>query len=318
MLNGSLFRVSIWYNLKTVIRHLSADELEWFLASSYRFLGHSDPWAFAKRSMDSLQAETAMTSSFILLSDKAPLAGVHIQAPKLEADEKNLYLSNFWFHHQASDLSQLISKLLDKYPHEAVYAPLYNVSAKYKERLKEVFLPLGFRLEPRFDLEFDLAELPPIGMPLVLEAWDHTSDRRFRHIFSQAEGIEVSERYWAYLKRQRGKFNPELWFLAHETLDQAPVGYALYGLYRQDDGGYIEGIDGRYYLSAIGALKKFRGSSDMLRRLLISSMQELAARSPLGRLYTSSNDQDPKLINIYRSVGFELKDRYDAFVKRPQ
>ena len=87
--------------------------------------------------------------------------------------------------------------------------------------------------------------------------------------------------------------------------------YAFYGQYR-------DGVDGVYYLTAAGVLAEHRSSSEMLKRLVISSMHELATRSPFGRLQTLVTQQDPKLIEILESVGFRRRDAYPAFIKRPE
>jgi hypothetical protein len=120
----------------------------------------------------------------------------------------------------------------------------------------------------------------------------------------------VGDHAWAYFKRWRGSFTPDLWFMARETLDQPPVGYAFFG-------AKVQGIDSVYYLTAAGVLQEHRTSSEMLRRVVISSMLELAAQSPLGRIETSLTMADPKLVQIFESLGFDTFHRYKQFVKRP-
>jgi hypothetical protein len=299
--------------LALVIRSIAPDELEWFIASSYAFLGHSDPRAFARRSVrrfhdPMLEADR----SYILFSPgDVPLAGVYVLAPEPEDDDQNLYLSNLWFRESAADLTQLLRELLRKFEHEAVHCPLYNVSPKRLEELTPALTALEFEARQAYDLEFELADLPPLGVPLVLEAWSEENDERFQKIFEHGEGFAPSEAFWAWLKRWRGPFQPNLWFLASETIDQEPVGYAFYGLTH-------EGIDGVYYLTAAGVLAEYRDSSEMLRRLLISSMAELAAQSPFGRIQTLVTQYDPKLIHILQSLGFEQKGAYPVFVKQPK
>ena len=299
-----------------MIRSLAPDELEWFIASYYDFLGHSDPRHFARRAMRTMhsaphQMEQEAERSFILFTEgDVPLAGAHIIAPEPDDDDQNLYLSNIWFNGEAQNLKILLEQLFHKFDHEAVHCPLYNFSQARLERVKPVFEALGFTLRHAYDLEFELSELPPLGTPLILEAWSEENDTVFQEAFKQAEGAEPSDAFWAWLKRWRGPFRPNLWFVASEALDQ-PVGYAFYGQYR-------DGVDGVYYLTAAGVLAEHRSSSEMLKRLVISSMHELATRSPFGRLQTLVTQQDPKLIEILESVGFRRRDAYPAFIKRPE
>lgn len=233
-----------------------------------------------------------------------------MRAPEQDGDDQNLYLSNLWFKRDAEDLRTLVGKLLERFEHEAVHCPLYNFSPEKLALVAPALEALGFEKRQAFDLEFDLAELPPLGLPLVLEAWSEERDDLFQETFRRAEGFSPSETFWAWLKRWRGPFHPNLWFLAFETLDQEPVGYACYGLYQ-------DGVDGQYYLTAAGVAAEYRESSEMLRRLLLSSMQELAARSPFGRIQTLITQRDPKLIEILQSLGFEVRGTYPAYVKQP-
>ncbi len=296
-----------------MIRSIAPDELEWFIASSYEFLGHSDPRAFARRAVRVVHDPSAEADcSFILFSDgDVPLAGAYVRAPQEGGDDQNLYLSNLWFKRAAGDLETLIEKLLERFSHEAVHCPLYNFSPEKLLEVAPVFEALGFEQRRAFDLEFSLTDLPPLGTPLVLEAWSEEKDELFQTTFRRAEGYAPSETFWAWLKRWRGSFHPNLWFVASQTPDQDPIGYAFYGLYQ-------DGVDGVYYLTAVGVEAQYRGSSEMLRRLLISSMQELAARSPFGRIQTLITQKDPKLIDILQSLGFEAKGTYPAYVKQPR
>lgn len=296
-----------------MIRSLAPDELSWFLSRYYSFLGHSDPRGLARRVLEharDLDHEAVRT--FIYLDDASgiPKAGVNLLAPKPEDDDQNLYLSNLWFAERAEDLKLLVSKLLDRHPHEAAHVPLYNFSARHLQALSEVFLPLGFSYREVCELEFELAELPPLGLPLVLEAWTHESDALFRQVYQQAERTSVSDAAWAYLKRYRGAFYPDLWFILRETLDQAPVGYAFFGAEQR-------GLDGSYYLTKAGVMQAHRVSSEMLRRLVLSVLHELAARSPLGRVQTTIGSEEQKLIQIFELLGFDSRRRYAQFIKQP-
>ena len=65
-----------------MIRSIASDELEWFLATSYEFLGHSDPRAFAGRSVRALRDPVLEADrSFILFAEgDVPLAGAYVAA----------------------------------------------------------------------------------------------------------------------------------------------------------------------------------------------------------------------------------------------
>jgi len=159
-------------------------------------------------------------------------------------------------------------------------------------------------------LRFELADVPPLGLPLVLESWSSQSDRAFRDLYQRAEARTIGDRYWAYLKRRHGAFRPDLWFMARETLDQEPVGYALCGSERID-------LDARYALNGVGVLQEHRTSSEMLRRLVVSTLHELAGASPFGSVDAELSLRDPKLIDILMSLGFDVVERYTALVRLP-
>jgi hypothetical protein len=295
-----------------VIRSLASDELPWFLASSYTFLEHSDPWTLARKATLLLRdSEVEAERCFVLFASGTPVAGAYVLAPDPNDEDQNLYLSNLWYSRDESDLVTLLKALLHKHPHEAAHYPLYNLPPQRLARLTPHFHRLGFALERAYDLSFPLAELPPLGRPLVLEAWSPESDAGFKEVYASAEGETPSDKAWAYLKRWRGKFTPDLWFVGRETLDQPPVGYAFFGMHK-------EGVDGVYYLAAAGVLQRYRTSTEMLRRLVLSSMLELASRSPLGAIRTTLLGRDPKLVEIFASLGFEQRDRYLVFTKLPR
>jgi hypothetical protein len=296
-----------------VIRSLAPDELSWFLSRYYRFLGHSDPKGLARRVLEHARdLDHEAVRSFILIDDSSNRvkAGVNLLAPKPEDDDQNLYLSNLWYEEHAADLQFLVSRLLSRHHHEAAHVPLYNFSKRHIDALTEVFVPLGFRYGGVCELEFDLAHLPPLGLPLVLEAWTHESDALFRTVYERAEATTLSDAAWAYLKRYRGAFYPDLWFILRETLDQEPVGYALFGAEQR-------GLDGSYYLTKAGVMQAHRVSSEMLRRLVLSVLHELAARSPLGRVRTTIDSNEQKLIQIFELLGFDSRRRYAQFIKQP-
>jgi hypothetical protein len=294
-----------------VIRSLAPDELIWFLAQSYAFLGHSDPQGFASRALHTMRDhEIEADKAFILLESGHPKAGVYVLAPEKDADDQNLFLSNLWYLHDPSDLERLLRQVFARHHYEALHFPLFNYSDRDITKIAASFERLGFKLETACDLDFELSELPPLGLPLVLEAWTYQADEGFQEVYRQAEAADPSDAHWAYLKRWRGPFRPDLWFIGRETLDQPPVGYAFYGTRHSS-------IDGVYYLTAAGVLPEYRHSSEMLRRLVLSSLHELASRSPLGRVETTLSTADSKLIQIFESMGFDTFNRYKRFIKQP-
>lgn len=296
-----------------MIRNVAPDELEWFLAHYYASIGHPDPRGLAHRAIRKLNIETEAARSFILLEGERPRAGAYLKAPEPDADDQNLFLSSLWFDGSPAYLSHLVGGLLQKHPHEAAHFPLLSLTPERTEALTPVFEGLGFALEEEFELAFELVDLPPLGVPLVLEAWSPESEETFREVYAAAEGEEPSDEAWAYLKRLRGPFVPDLWFVARETLDQFPVGYAFYGMQQGEPG--VEGI---YSLSKIGVSAAHRGSSEMLKRLALSSMHELAAQSPLGSIRTTVNAHDPKLIRIFEGLGFVVTHQYRVFTRVPR
>lgn len=294
-----------------MIRHLSSDELVWFVSRAAAFQGHSDPWGFAQRLAPLLKDRRRDAERcFVHFEDGHPVAGSFARAHGPEEDDQSLTLTQLWFDGDADALRTLIEELFRLLPHESVYAPLVGVPATPSARLTEALAPLGFTSDGFLDLRFPLSEVPPLGIPLVLEAWSLAADDAFRDVFERAEGGERSDNAWAWLKRWRGPFRPDLWFVARETLDQEPVGYAFVGTTESS-------VDARYYLTAVGVLPEHRHSSEMLRRLVVSTLTELAARSPLGAIDTTLTTRDPKLIEILRSLGFGTGDPYPMLVKLP-
>ncbi|UCH26210.1 MAG: hypothetical protein JSV66_00760 [Trueperaceae bacterium] len=295
-----------------MIRTLVADEVVWFLSRAYAYLGHGDPWHFASRAVKRLRDLQREASRCYVYSvgDSVPVAGVYVIAPDHDEDEHSLRLYHLWYEESPQHLSTLLTEVLARHAHEAAYAPLRNERSSTVDHLHELLAGFGFELGDYRDLIFELSEVPPLGTPLVLEAWNLASDDEFRSLFEAAEAKRVSDAYWSWLKRWRGPFSPDLWFVARETLDQSAVGFALCGSKRP-------GVDGSYYLTTVGVRKEFRETSEMLRRLIVSVLLELSAQSPMGRIETTLSTKDPKLIDILHSLGFEVTDRYRMFVKEP-
>lgn len=298
-----------------VIRNLAPDELVWFLNRVLAFQGHADPMGLAQRLQPLLRDPRRDAGlAFVLLSEgETPQAGAVVRAPDPDDDQQNLILSQLWYGRPEA-LEQLLRELFARFPHEAAYAPLHGLLEPTVAQLAAVLEPLGFRRDRVCDLRFDLAEVPPIGTPLVLEAWSEAAEAEFRDTYGRAEG-ELGDAAWAWLKRWRGRFSPDLWFLARETLDQDAVGYAFCGA---SEAAGVSVVDAGYYLTAAGVVADRRDSSAMLRRLVVSLLQELSARSPLGSIETTLSVRDPKLIDILRSLGFLRLEEYGVFVRTPR
>lgn len=291
-----------------MIRSLSPDELPWFLARAFTFLGHGDPWGLAQRSAARLRdLRRDAGRAWVLDPEREgggavsePAAGVVAWPPDGELDGPTLRLAQPWYAaDDAASFVRLIRELLRRQPHEAVELDLSALDAAQAAQLTNALAPLGFEPDGLHALAFDLADTPPLGAPLVLEGWRLEADSSFRAFVADAEGVELREGRWAWLKRAHGKFTPDLWSLAYETLDQPPVGYALAGRCRG-------GVDGEVGLTAVGVARSHRESTEMLRRVVLTLLHELAAESPVGRVRAEFSARDPKLLRILRSVGFEV------------
>ena len=301
-----------------MIRSLTPDELPWFLTRAFAYLGHGDPWGLAQRSvarlrdarrdasrtwvLESAAGATAPAGAPALGAAEAPKAGVVAWPPDPDRDDPTLRLAQPW--HDGDDptpFAELVGEVLRRQPHEAVELDLSALGPVRAVTLGNALAPLGFEPDGLRSLAFELAETPPLGRPLVLEGWRLAADADFRSFVAEAEGVALREGRWAWLKRAHGPFTPDLWFLAYEALDQPPVGYALAGRRRG-------GVDGELALTAVGVAKVHRGSTEMLRRLLLTLLHELAAESPVGRLRAEFSTTDAKLVAIMRSIGFDVGD----------
>jgi hypothetical protein len=283
-----------------VIRPLASDELVWFLARAFDFIGHRDPWGLARRAVVDLRDPRRDASrSWVYGVGDEPTAGVVAWPPDAERDDPTLRLAQPWFVGHPDAFRALVERVLERHPHEAVELDLAAVPAAEAAAIGEALAPLGFEPDVLYPLAFDLADVPPLGRPLVLEAWRLDVDGAFWAFVAAAEGSAIGEGRWAWLKRAHGRFTPDLWCLAYETLDREPVGYALAGRRRP-------GVDGELALTAVGVAAAHRGSTEMLRRLVVSVLHELAGASPLGRVRAELSARDPKLLEILRSIGFEV------------
>lgn len=240
-------------------------------------------------------------SSFVWQSDEgAPRAGVVALAPDPDDDERTLRMAQPWFDGGADDLVRLVAALCERFAHEAVVLDLVGVPTHRVEQLSEALSGEGFDLDVVTTLRFELADAPPLGRPLCLEAWRPAVDGAVRELVSRSEGWAPSEARWAWCKRAYGPFRPNLWFVASEAPDQPALGYALCG-------ARTSGVDASIGLIAAGVTPEHRASTEMLRRLVLSLLHELAGVHPLGRLETTLSGRDPKLIDIMRSLGFDAE-----------
>jgi len=296
-----------------VVRSLSPDEVPWFVGRTLAYLGHSDPQGLSLRLAPLIRdARHDSKHCFVLADDdRSPSAGIYLKAPEPYDDVQTLLLASPWHHDDRGALTRLIAELLDLNPHEAAVLELHSLDGRLRRELATDLAGLGFILDEVQHLRFELSEVPPIGVPLVLSAWTAAADRSFRTFHATAEARQVSDARWAYLKRRRGPFHPDLWFLAYETLDQHPVGYAFCGATERR-------LDGTYSLDAVGVRRDLREDSEMLRRLVISTLSELAGMSPLGVVETEVSGSDPKLIDILGAVGFARHGRTPVLVKPPR
>lgn len=295
-----------------MIRNLRPDEVAWFVGRSLHFLGHSDPKGMSLRLAPQL-ADAANDSARCFVharSGAAPSAGVYFRAPDPDDDVGTAVMTSPWHHDDAASLVELIGELLRRNRHEAAVVELHSLDERRRADLRTALAPLGFERDELLTLRFELSEAPPLGAPLVFEAWSAQSDREFRNFYQAAESRPVSDAGWAFLKRRHGPFNPDLWFLARETLDQEAVGYAFCGSSEKR-------LDGRYSLDGAGVRSELRADSEMLRRLVISLLNELAARSPIGSVDAELSASDPKLVEILRGIGFEPVARTPVLFKPP-
>ena len=295
-----------------MIRSLRPDELPWFVGRSLHYLGHSDPKGLSLRlaALLSNAADDSRRCYVLTRPAAAPSAGVFFSAPDPDDDSGTAVITSPWHEADSAALAELIAELLRRHPHEAARLELHSLDAERRAELVAVLAPLGFQADELIRLRFQLSEAPPLGAPLVFEAWSAAADKEFRALYDAAEERPLSDAGWAFLKRRHGPFHPDLWLLARETLDQDAVGYAFCGSSERS-------LDSRYNLDAVGVRRELRGDSEMLRRLVISLLHELAGISPVGSIDAEFSAGDPKLIGILRSLGFERRANAPVLVKPP-
>jgi len=300
-----------------VIRNLEPDELVWFMGRALAFVGHADPHGLALRLNVRLKDPVADAARCYVNTRQGdagrgaePSAGLFVEVRASGAGARTATLTTVWHADDPDALVALVEHVLAREAPEAVTVPLHLLREDTALGLAELFAPLGFE---RFDvsrMRFELTEVPPMGRPLVLEAWQPGSEQDFRGVFEACEGGRVSDARWSYMKRQAGAFQPDLWFVARDGLDQDPVGYAFTGATSRE-------LDAAYELTAVGVLRSHRSDSEMLRRLVVSVLRELAGRSPVGTVDTVLGSADPKLGAILTSIGFTGSEKTPVLLRLP-
>lgn len=297
--------------MRVVIRKLAPDELVWFLARALAFQGHSDAMALAQRLGPRLRAPRHDAERTFIWTPgrETPRAGMHLRRPGPDDDDRTARLGPGWYQGDPEAGRTFLTTLLDRTPHEAAVLDLAGVPSGSATRFEAWLAPLGFRREARVRMRFPLSDVPPLGRPLVLEAWSEEADPHFRQVYRAAERVPASDRYWAWLKRRGGPFRPHLWFLLRPAPDRAPVGYAFcHGAF---------GPEVSFRLEAAGVLPEHRDSTEMLRRVVLTTLHELAARAPAGTLTARPDAEDPKLARILTLLGFREEDREAHLVRSP-
>lgn len=305
--------IPVWCGVQSclVIRDLAADELVWFMRQALEFAGHADPAGLALRLQNRLRHPGHDGStSYAFFREQRGVAGVNLRVESSGDTASRLTLSTVWHADAPEALHELVVALLESHPHEVATVPLHLLAEERCASLAELLAPLGFVRERHARLRFELSEVPPLGTPLVLEAYRQEDEHAFRGVYQAAEQRRADAAHWAYLKRKGGRFTPDHWFLARETLDQEPVGYAFCSRERR-------GVDASFTLDGAGVLPQFRENSEMLRRLVLSLLHELSGASPFGTVHAELPESDPKLIDILASLGFEHVERVPLLIKRP-
>ena len=295
-----------------MIRNLEPDELVWFMRQALTFVGHADPHGLSLRLNARLKDAVADAERCFVYAPDAgpPTAGVYLQAEGGGNAVKGAHLASVWHDGAPAALLGLVESLLDQVEPEVVTVPLHLLPKSRSGELEGLLAPLGFRRDGLTRLKFELTDVPPLGSPLVLEAWAPADEGAFRDLFDDCEGASVSDARWSFMKRSGGPFQPDLWFTAREGLDQETVGYAFLGSTARE-------VDSAYELTSVGVRRRHRENSEMLRRLVLTALREISGRSPVGTVNTLLGASDPKLVSILTSLGFEALERTPVLIKRP-
>lgn len=297
--------------MQRVIRTLAPDEVVWFLSRSLAFQGHGDAMGLARR-LEPLLRDTRLDASMARVwhpPGERPLAGVVVRRPGERAVDSTVGLAALWHEGNTDAAHHFVRAIVSTFPHEAMAVDLHGVPAGVAAAWLTWLAPLGFAPCERVRMAFDLTDVPPLGLPLMLDAWRQESDTMFRRLYADAEGIDVGDAHWSWRKRHGGRFEPDLWFLARETPDQEPMGYAFC------NGG--EGFDAQYRLEGAGVVAERRSGSESARRLVLTVLQELAGRSPLGRVVTECEANDRPWIDILHALGFMTESRRRSLERTP-
>lgn len=296
-----------------MIRNLEPDELAWFMRQALAFVGHPDPGGLSLRVNSQLRDAVADAAHCLVAAPSAgaPTAGLYVVKKGGGYAALELEFRSAWHHDDPGALRALVDGLVEREGAEAATLVLHLHGAERARELAALLAPSGFVRDDLRRLRFELTDVPPLGRPLVLEAWQPDTEGAFRELHRDCEGAEVSDAGWSYLKRGGGPFQPDLWFAAREALDRPTVGYAFASSATRE-------IDSIYQLTGVGVRQRYRGDSEMLRRLVVTTLQELSFRSPVGAVDTVLGSADPKLIAIMRSLGFVTVEETPALVMRPR
>lgn len=296
-----------------MIRNLEPDELAWFMRQALAFVGHPDPGGLSLRVNSQLRDAVADAGHcFVNVRGAgAPTAGLYALRKGGGYAALELELRSAWHHGDPDAFRELVDDLVAREGAEAATLVLHLQGVERARELAAILAPSGFVRDDLRRLRFELTDVPPLGVPLVLEAWQPATEGDFRELHRDCEGSGVTDAAWSYLKRSGGPFQPDLWFAAREGLDRPTVGYAFASSATRE-------IDSSYQLTGVGVRSRFRGDSEMLRRLVLTALQELSFRSPVGVVDTVLGSADPKLVAILVSLGFQTVEEVPALVKRPR
>lgn len=297
--------------LACVVRHVALDELAWFLTETLRFAGHGHPGALGRDLTSRLRdpRRDAERCWVDVSRQGAPTAGAVVRPPHEDDDERTVALGPMWFVGDVDAARGFVREVLASIPHDAVVVDVSDARPALVARLEAWLHPLGFDTRRSVRMVFPLVDTPPLGAPYAIEAWTPENDAVFKNTVEASEGRRVSEARWSWWKRKGGAFRPDTWFVHRITPDQDPVGYAL--CHGEGD------LDGAHVIEAAGVVASERGSTEAVRRLLITTLLELAAMSPWGTATIDADDGDPKWARILERIGFDSVSHRVVLERRP-
>ena len=294
-----------------MVRRLAIDELAWFLCEALRYAGHRDPGALARDLAARLREprRDAERCWVDLALEGTPASGAVVHPPAPDDDARVLRLGSLWTTGGLDGARRFVGTLLASVPHDAVVVDVSHVDAERRALLGTWLDPLGFRTRSFKRMEFALVDTPPLGVPYALEAWTPDNDGDFRRTVEAAEGRPVSDARWSWQKRKGGAFRPDTWFVHRVTPDQDPIGFALC----HGDGD----LDGAHVIEAAGVVASERGSTEAVRRLLLTTLLELSSISPWGSASIEADASDPKWEEILARIGFVIADERTVLERQP-